>query len=493
MLSAANVILQVEYQQRERKWSRLQTLNFPALACGDEENTNFQRMSIAYSIGEHAEADLMKIRTSVSSEEKKQRQIFEILLNENNCRGYFFDYVPRMNFKHLYLETCNDTLETYIRKSAMNSNFQWTILQEICCQLVDSVAWLHQRKFYYNGQLHPRNIFIKTCDSPWKVKLHLSEKANPFHSLDTEYVSSWTGIKDSDLLDKSADEIAIQKDLVSVTILMFFIQSSGVHPFQRASSLHPAERENYQCIQNQIKEGIFTLDALDRKCFCAANENENCEETQCKYRLWVNMLAKDRTDSTLTELFYETKSYNKESSGKLLEHPFFWKTSEVLRFIEKSSNYLKEAGDVKKKSLFGSSSQEQTNANGKIGIKKSSLVAIQRSQVHQPWLLDPVLLKKIKNNHKNIFDYLHEPAPARKPIPDIEFFCGLLSQIRNKSSHWNETTECGTKAKEDLKNMSFVADNEMDAQLKFCLFWNIHFPELILYTWKNLKDVIAHQ
>ncbi|XP_057370621.1 uncharacterized protein LOC130691655 [Daphnia carinata] len=464
-------------------------LDYPALTCNNEENTNFQGMSIA--IQKHVKSDIIKIKSSRSSEEKKRQLIFEILQNENNCQGYFFDYVPSMNFRHVYLETCNDTLDTYIRKHAMNSNFRWTILQEICCQLVDSVAWLHQRGFYYNGQLHPRNIFIKTCNSPWKVKLQLSEKANPFHGLDTEYVNLWSGIKESDLLNKSADEIAIQKDLVSVTMLMFFIQSSGVHPFQRTSTLDPVERENYQCIQNQIKEGIFALDALDRKCFCA-DENENCEETQCKYRLWVNKLAKDHTYAMLTELIRETKSYDKKSSEKLMEHPFFWKTSGVLRFIENSSNYLKEAKNKTKENLFGVFPQRQTKASGKIGFKKNSSASIQQSQVHQPWMLDHIILTKLENNHKDIFNYLHE-TPTRTGQTSITNFCGLLTQIRNKSCHWNEATPCGPDAKRNLENLSFAADNDMDARLKFCLFWNIHFPELIVYTWTNLKDVIVHQ
>ncbi|KAK4018931.1 hypothetical protein OUZ56_000966 [Daphnia magna] len=470
-------------------------LHFDALACDNEENTNIQQMSIAYSIPEHVNSDISKINASVMSKEEKQREIDEKLLNETKCHGYFFDCVPTMNFKHIYLETCNDTLDTYIQKYRTKINlkyateidFQWTILKKICFQLVDSVAWLHQRELYYDGRLHPRNIFIKTTfsgsDTPLKVKLQLSEKANPFHNLDTEYVNLWS-IKQSDL-NKSVDEeksAAIKRDLVSVAILMFFIQSAGFHPFQEPGSLHPFKRENYQFIQNQINEGMFEPDdsvALDKKCFCATEE-ENCDAAMlpCKYRLWVNMLAKDRTFTMLTELFYETKSYTKESSGEFMKHPFFWKTSEVLRFIENSSNYLKVAGKEKKE-LFGDECQ----------ATKCKSPAIRKSQEHKSWLLDPDLRSKIKEHYKNIFDYLHE---TKKPISDIKNFYGLLRQIRNKSAHWNELTECGPKAKEDLKNLSFVADNEMDVLLKFCLFWNIHFPELILYTWKNLKDVIAH-
>ncbi|KAK4018933.1 hypothetical protein OUZ56_000968 [Daphnia magna] len=479
-------------------------LNFPALAYGNEANINFQQMKIAYSIPEHVKSAIGDVNNASSlSDEEKQRQIDEILLNETNCHGYFFDYVPNMNFKHLFLETCNDTLETYILKYATEIDFQWTILQKICFQLVDSVAWLHQRDLYYDGRLHPRNIFIKTSDTPWKVKLQVPEKPNPFHNLDTEYVNLWSGIKQSDL-NKSVDEKAIQRDLVSVAILMFFIQSVGFHPFQLNSPLHPAEPGKYSDVQKRMERHTFNLVALDRKCFCK-DKIENCEKTQCKYRLWVNMLGKDRTDSMLTELFQETKSYTKESSWELMEHPFFWKTSGVLRFIEKSSNYLKEAGDGGKKSLFGSFSQGQSNTSGR-KIRKKASAANQRNQV-QPWILDRALLSKLENDHKDIFDYLHE-TPARndqkgaafgkKPITD---FYGLLAQIRNKSAHWYETTETtetttflssGPKAKEDLKNMSFVADNEMDVLLKFCLFWNIHFPKLILHTWKNLKDVIAH-
>ncbi|KAI9565922.1 hypothetical protein GHT06_009720 [Daphnia sinensis] len=479
------------------------TLSFPALACGNEANINLQQMSIAYSIPEHVNLAIGDVKGSFLSDEEKQRRIAEKLLNETNCHGYFFDYFPNMNFKHLYLETCNETLDTYILKYATEIGFQWMILPEICCQLVDSVAWLHQRKLYYNGQLHPRNIFIKTSDTPSKVKLQVSEKPNPFHNLDTEYVNLWSGIKQSDL-NKSMDEKAIQRDLASVAMVMFFIQSAGFHPFQKNSPLQPAEPGKYQGVQKQIERRTFNLVALDRKCFCM-DKSANCEKTQCKYRLWINMLAKNRMHIMLTELFQETKLYTKESSGKIMEHPFFWKTSGVLRFIEKSSNYLKEAGDVKKKNLFCSSSQGQSNTSGRARIiQKKPLAANQRSQIHQPWILDQALLSKLENNHKDIFNYLHE-VPARndkntgstvpKPLFEkkntITNFFGLLTQIRNKSAHWNEATSVwGKKAKEDLENMSFVADDEMDALHKFCLFWNIHFPELILYTWKHLKDVL---
>lgn len=57
-------------------------------------------MSIAYSIPEHVNSDISKINaSSVMSKEEKQREIDIKLLNETKCHGYFFDYVPNMNFK----------------------------------------------------------------------------------------------------------------------------------------------------------------------------------------------------------------------------------------------------------------------------------------------------------------------------------------------------------------------------------------------------------
>jgi hypothetical protein len=64
-----------------------------------------------------------------------------------------------------------------------------------------------------------------------------------------------------------------------------------------------------------------------------------------------------------------------------------------------------------------------------------------------------------------------------------------------QSCHWNEKTDRGKKAKEVLKNIRFLTFKKIDdEQTNFCLFWLIHFPTLLLYTWEQLKDEVAvHQ
>ena len=64
-------------------------------------------------------------------------------------------------YRQLCLEMYDDNLDTYIRTEAIEPDFQWTLLQDLCCQLVDSMTWLHQNNIHYDGRLHPRNIFVK--------------------------------------------------------------------------------------------------------------------------------------------------------------------------------------------------------------------------------------------------------------------------------------------------------------------------------------------
>ncbi|XP_057370622.1 uncharacterized protein LOC130691656 [Daphnia carinata] len=456
------------------------TLNYPALTCNNGENNIW----IACSILEQVNSPIGD--TEASSLSNEEKQITEKLLNETKCCGYFITHVSSIDFKCLYPETFNDQLDTYILKHAKENNF----LQDICYQLVDCVSWLHERSIYRNSKLHPGNIFIKTFHSQWKVKLIVSE--NPFHNLDQEYINLWSEINPDQDLAPTRDGTAIQRDLASVIILLFFIQSAGAHPFQITTPVDPPQPKKHQGVKEQIERHTFSLVALDRKCFCQS-QSDNCENPQCKYRFWVNMLAKDCTHSKLTEVFHnKTSSYTRESLREFMEHPFFWKTSGVLRFIEQSSNYLKEAQDKEKENKFGYFSPSQSNKRGQRQLPSGPSAATRAMEEVIPWRLDSDLLTKIKTNYKNIFEYLHE-KPPKKFLPCITIYYELLNQIRNKSSHWNETTACGTRAREDLERITFGADSNMDVQHKYCLFWNIHFPKLILYTWKNLKDVVASQ
>ena len=40
------------------------------------------------------------------------------------------------------------------------------------------------------------------------------------------------------------------------------------------------------------------------------------------------------------------------------------------------------------------------------------------------------------------------------------------------------------------QNQMLPQQEQMDVLFKYCLFWMIHFPNLLLYTWNHLKDII---
>ncbi len=350
-----------------------------------------------------------------------------------------------IKYRHLYLETCDENLDTFIRIRTKELDFQWTILQEMCCQLVDSVAWLHQDNFYYDGRLHPRNILVKRSkDAKWNVKLKIPERLIPFNNLDELYTQLWSTVKkpvSEEATEKQLNQTLIQRDLISIAIILYFIQSAGYHPYQRSGSNNleaDDERNNYKAIMFQMKNEIFQLEALDKKCYCNAKKECSNEKMECKYRLWINSLAKDHTTKML-----ETKSneqnnipyHNNQSVEKLKEHPFFWKTADVLTFMERSSNYLHEGDNQDKKKKFGVHSKRQ-----KVG-KGRQLAAANRSP-HQPWLLDQNIFSELEkdgedgNDYKSIFEFLHEtkhPHTGDFSLKgNVTNFGGLLKQIRNK-------------------------------------------------------------
>ena len=62
-----------------------------------------------------------------------------------------------------------------------------------------------------------------------------------------------------------------------------------------------------------------------------------------------------------------------------------------------------------------------------------------------------------------------------------------------QTCHWYEKgkSDLREKAQKDIEDINFVIPkDEMDVMLKYCLFWMVHFPTLLLFTWKQLKDVV---
>ncbi len=348
------------------------------------------------------------------------------------------------------METCDENLDTFIRERTKEPDFQWTILQEMCCQLVDSVAWLHQDNFYYDGRLHPRNILVKRSkDAKWNVKLKIPERLIPFNNLDELYTQLWSTVKkpvSEEATEKQSNQTLIQRDLISIAIILYFIQSAGYHPYQRGSHNLEAdeERDNYKAIMFQIKSEIFQVEALDKPCFCNAeiecNDKMECndkkkkecnEKMACKYRLWINSLAKDHTRKMLETKTNEQNNipyYNNRSVEKLKEHPFFWKTADVLTFMERSSNYLHEGANQDKKDKFG------------IHNRQSGAGTNRSRPGRQPWQLDQRIFSELEkdgengNGYKDIFEFLREFKIDADNFgqKNVTNFGGLLKQIRNK-------------------------------------------------------------
>ena len=354
------------------------------------------------------------------------------------------------------MEACADSLDTFIRNHTKENGFQWTTLQEMCCQLVDSVAWLHQSKIYNDGRLNPRNIFVKISeDAKWNVKLKIPEKLNPFNNMNELYSQLWSSsIKESDSKTTTMEQRQsqeIQRDLISIAILLFFIQTCGAHPFQQDRNQEIAVGD-YAAIKNQIADGIFKVHALDKLCFCNVNMGACEEKMECKYRLWINSLAKDNARKMLTELFHDNKQYTNQSVEKLKEHPFFWKTADFLTYMESSSSYLHEGGNQTLQSKFGvrnsgggnQALQSQVNVRNSrtLNAPRFQSAPANRSRPHQPWILDQSIFSELQNDgengngYKHIFEYLHETKNFETErfilMKNITSFGMLIKQIRNK-------------------------------------------------------------
>ena len=347
--------------------------------------------------------------------------------------------------RYLHLEVCIGSLDSYIQEDARDFNFPWITLPELCCQLVDSVIWLHHGAVYFDGELNPRNILVKPsgAGSSYRkiVKLIVPDKLNPFKCLDQMYAKLWTGFEKSDL---NHQENLIQKDIASVAILIYFIQSCGSHPFQSGREF---TRKNYEAIYSNILEEQWDVndkEALDKTCFCLSEINNAdsgnvCNRVECKYHAWINILAKDWCDNLLMELAEKIILHSSSQSlEKLKDHPFFWNNSNILSFIQRSSNYLNEKNDDKeRKRKFGWVSKDDDEK--KAGTKKQPRKKIGRHKAGERInSINEALNVKdymscLKKAHPNIVGYLHE-FHGYKPPGGIENFFWLLIQIRHKVS-----------------------------------------------------------
>ena len=317
-------------------------------------------------------------------------------------------------YRQLCLEMYDKNLDTYIRTEAIEPDFQWTLLQDLCCQLVDSMTWLHQNNIHYDGRLHPRNIFVKktVLADRTVLKLRVPDKINPFNNLDEFYSSFWR-LPTERHQEETDEQYRIKKDMASLAFLVYFIQSAGYHLFQafqqrQDGDEHPGwpknrNEEAYTHLMNNIEERRKDVKGLEQICFCVLeNPDAECQnQMPCTQRFWMNSLAKDWIECSLHELFdIQEPAYYTISCGSMKRHPFFWKVRDILNFIERSSNYLKESG-------------VPSNA-----------------------LLDSLetTFSSLNQLYPNILKYLCEPDPKtkNKSLMHIQDFRTLLHQIRNK-------------------------------------------------------------
>lgn len=344
------------------------------------------------------------------------------------------------------METCCGSLDTFIHGQAQEEDFQWTILQELCCQMVDSVAWLHQTNVFYNGQLHPRNIYIKNSENRRKIKLFLPEKPNYFSNSDQVYAKCWSSVYQQ-VLDCDETEKSIRADISSLVILIYFIQSRGHHPYQWGST----DNQDYEYISKNIKSGEWEVEKsqiLSENCFC---NREECKEIiACKYRTWINSLVKDWAHFTLLKLNPTEEitsiKFKEDSAERIKRHPFFWKAKDVLFFIEKSFCHLDETLDEEEKKNFGWTEKDESeneidnnsenNSNPVVlrNTRQCRMKIISYPQRIPEWKLGDVL-QGLTNNHQNIINFLQErinPRNGAKSSKPIETYFQLIQQIRNK-------------------------------------------------------------
>ena len=320
-------------------------------------------------------------------------------------------------YRYLHLEVCIGSLDSYIQEDTRKTNFLWTSLPDLCSQLIDSVIWLHQNDVYFNGKLNPRNILVKASagspDRNKRVKLLVPDKLNPFNCLDGVYIKAWTAFQNSDL---NFYENSIRKDVASVAILVYFIQSCGNHPFQSG----PEFKNDYEDISINITEEQWNVDdkeALDKACFCFSSINdysENiCKNTECKYHVWVNTLAKNWCMKLLMDLSNTTGNIlhilNNQSLEKLKDHPFFWKNSTILSFILRSSNYLTDGNNDQIKRIFGWTPPDEAKAVKKGSEKEPQLRFGNYNaglRINPEAWIEQSIMERLKISYPNIVGHL---------------------------------------------------------------------------------------
>lgn len=259
-----------------------------------------------------------------------------------------FDILCCHNLKRLaYLETYHQSLESYIEsaRKGVSSYENWNTFPNLCFQLADAVSWLHHHcSISLEGRLNPRNVFVKGVGSQRLpearyLKVFVPERLNPFNNMDQKFAEAWT---------RPDWPNHFQKDVASMAMIIYFIQTCGDHPYQDKNrqskptdANHQSRANNYMNIRNNVITnpftGINTKVIEERQCFCKSGE---CKASiGCKYRYWVNQfLAKDVILAILQCSPIDER--DGPSFTQWINHPFFWKNSKILYFIQRVCAYL---------------------------------------------------------------------------------------------------------------------------------------------------------
>ncbi len=238
----------------------------------------------------------------------------------------------------MYLESYHGNLETYIESVRKDDSFykNWNAFPNLCFQLVDAVTWLHHHcVISLGGRLNPRNVFIKGMDSQRLLearylKVFVPERLNPFNNLDHKFAEAWTRPDWSD---------PFQKDVASMAMIMYFIQTCGHHPYQVKD--RQSRANNYLTIRKNVltsPENLYFFIIEGVKCFCEPAEVKCKAVIGCKYRHWVNnFLAKD----VIREILNCSRHKRDElKSTQWIKHPFFWTNQKIVYFIQRACAYL---------------------------------------------------------------------------------------------------------------------------------------------------------
>ena len=213
------------------------------------------------------------------------------------------------------MENCQYDLETYIKKFKSNdlvTNGNWDHMLRFSVEISQSLVHLHNRGIYLDGKLNSRTIWVQQIGQERPaLKIVLPKRENAFNKSNVYNITWNPNISEQN------------KDLLSLTLLLFFIQTCGCH-FKESTDMSS---------DIVLTNRTTFIDDLSGSEYC-------CKELQrsCEYRVWKNSLAGHLIDWILENV----KNGIVLDSEEILKHPFYWNHWKILSFISVTSNFLQE-------------------------------------------------------------------------------------------------------------------------------------------------------